>query len=37
MARALLDEGWSRRDAAKRLAEELGVPRNEAYRIVSAL
>lgn len=36
-ARALLMEGLSRRDAAARLALELGVSRNEAYRLVTAL
>ncbi len=36
-ARPLLDEGHTRRDVAKRLAAELGVARNEAYRIVSEL
>jgi len=36
-ARPLLDEGHSRRDVAKRLAAELGVARNEVYRIVSEL
>jgi 16S rRNA (cytidine1402-2'-O)-methyltransferase len=33
-ARALLDEGLSARDAAKKLAEELRLGRNEAYEIV---
>ena len=37
VARPLLDEGHSRRDVAKRLAAELGVARNEVYRIVSEL
>lgn len=36
-ARALLGEGLSRRDVAAQLADELGVPRNEAYRMVNAL
>lgn len=36
-ARALLAEGLSRRDAADRLAEETGITRNAAYRLVNAL
>jgi 16S rRNA C1402 (ribose-2'-O) methylase RsmI len=36
-ARALLAEGLSRRDAANRLAEETGISRNAAYRLVNAL
>ena len=36
-ARALLDEGLSRRDAANRLAEETGISRNAAYRLVMEL
>jgi 16S rRNA (cytidine1402-2'-O)-methyltransferase len=36
-ARALLAEGLSRRDAADRLAEETGVSRNTAYRLVNEL
>ena len=36
-ARALLDTGLSRRDVAKQLATELGVARNEVYRIVTKL
>ena len=36
-ARSLLDEGHSRRDVAKQLATELGVARNEVYRIVTEL
>ncbi len=36
-ARPLLKEGRTRRDVAKRLAAELGVARNEVYRIVSNL
>jgi 16S rRNA (cytidine1402-2'-O)-methyltransferase len=36
-ARSLLEEGLSRRDAARRLAEELAIARREAYRIVSTL
>lgn len=34
-ARALLAEGLSRKDAAGRLVRELGIPRNEAYRMVA--
>ena len=36
-ARALLAEGLSRRDAANRLAEETGISRNTAYRLVMEL
>lgn len=36
-ARALLEEGLSRKDAAGRLARELGVPRNQAYRLVTTV
>lgn len=36
-ARALLADGLSRRDAARRLADDLGIPRREAYHIVTAL
>jgi 16S rRNA (cytidine1402-2'-O)-methyltransferase len=36
-ARALLDEGLSRRDAADQLAEETGISRNAAYRLVTEL
>jgi len=36
-AKALLEEGLSRRDAANRLAEETGIPRNAAYRLVNEL
>ena len=36
-ARALLDEGLSRKDVAHRLAEETGISRNTAYRLVSEL
>jgi 16S rRNA (cytidine1402-2'-O)-methyltransferase len=36
-ARALLVEGLSRKDAAGRLAEETGISRNTAYRIVNEL
>lgn len=36
-ARALLDEGLSRRDAAERLADEVGISRNTAYKLVNEL
>jgi 16S rRNA (cytidine1402-2'-O)-methyltransferase len=36
-ARQLLDSGLSRKDAAQQVARELGVPRNEAYRLVTDL
>lgn len=36
-ARRLLARGLSRRDAAERLSEELGIPRNRAYRLVTEL
>ncbi|HTI05365.1 MAG TPA: 16S rRNA (cytidine(1402)-2'-O)-methyltransferase [Gemmatimonadales bacterium] len=36
-ARALLEEGLSRKDAANRLAEETGISRNTAYRLVNEL
>lgn len=36
-ARALLGEGMTRRDVAAEIARELGIPRNEAYRMVNAL
>jgi 16S rRNA (cytidine1402-2'-O)-methyltransferase len=36
-AKALLAEGMSRRDAANRLAEETGISRNMAYRLVNEL
>jgi len=36
-ARALLVQGLSRKDAAGRLAEETGISRNTAYRIVNEL
>lgn len=36
-AKALLAEGLSRKDAANRLAEETGIPRNTAYRLVNDL
>ena len=36
-ARELLDRGLTRKDVARKLADELGVPRNEAYRLVTDL
>lgn len=36
-ARALLAEGMSRRDVANRLADEIGISRNSAYRLVNEL
>jgi len=36
-ARALLEEGLSRKDVADRLAEETGISRNTAYRLVNEL
>lgn len=36
-ARALLREGLSRRDVAARLAEEFGLSRNHAYRLVGTI
>jgi len=36
-AKALLAEGLSRKDAADRLAEETGISRNAAYRLVNEL
>jgi 16S rRNA (cytidine1402-2'-O)-methyltransferase len=36
-ATTLLAEGVSRREVARRLTESLGVPRNEAYRLVMEL
>lgn len=36
-ARQLLNSGLSRKDAARQIADELGVPRNEAYRLVTDL
>jgi len=36
-ARALLAEGLSRKDVAERLAEETGISRNTAYRLVNEL
>lgn len=37
LARALLEQGLSRKDVAHRLAEETGISRNAAYRLVNAL
>jgi 16S rRNA (cytidine1402-2'-O)-methyltransferase len=36
-ARALLAQGLTRKDAAERLAEETGISRNTAYRLVNEL
>ena len=36
-AARLLAEGETRKDAVRFLVERMGVPRNEAYRIVTAL
>ncbi len=36
-AKALLEEGLSRKDVADRLAEETGISRNTAYRLVNEL
>ncbi|HWC74299.1 MAG TPA: 16S rRNA (cytidine(1402)-2'-O)-methyltransferase [Gemmatimonadales bacterium] len=36
-AKALLDEGLSRKDVADRLAQETGISRNTAYRLVNEL
>ncbi len=36
-ATALLAEGHSRREVVRRLTESLGIPRNEAYRLVMEL
>jgi 16S rRNA (cytidine1402-2'-O)-methyltransferase len=36
-ALALLADGTSRREATRRLVSELGMPRNEAYRLVMEL
>ena len=36
-ATALLAEGLSRREVARRLTETLGMPRNDAYRLVMGL
>ena len=36
-ARALLEQGHSRKDVADRLAEETGISRNAAYRLVNDL
>jgi len=37
LARRLLEGGISRRETARRVAAELGLPRNEAYRLVMEL
>jgi 16S rRNA (cytidine1402-2'-O)-methyltransferase len=37
LARQLLESGASRREAAQRVAAELGLARNEAYRLVTEL
>jgi 16S rRNA (cytidine1402-2'-O)-methyltransferase len=37
LARTLLAEGVSRREATRRLVSELGLARNEAYRLVMDL
>lgn len=36
-ARVLLEQGMSRRDVANRLADETGISRNSAYRLVNEL
>jgi 16S rRNA (cytidine1402-2'-O)-methyltransferase len=36
-ARALLAQGMTRKDVVERLAEETGIPRNTAYRLVNDL
>jgi len=36
-AKALLAEGLSRKDVAERVAEETGISRNTAYRLVNEL
>jgi 16S rRNA (cytidine1402-2'-O)-methyltransferase len=36
-ATSLLAEGLARREVARRLTESLGLPRNEAYRLVMEL
>jgi hypothetical protein len=36
-AAALLAQGLSRREVARRLTETLGIPRNDAYRLVMGL
>lgn len=36
-ARALLEQGLSRKDVAERLSEETGISRNTAYRLVNEL
>ena len=37
LARALLEQGLSRKDVADRVAEETGISRNTAYRLVNEL
>jgi 16S rRNA (cytidine1402-2'-O)-methyltransferase len=37
LARRLLEDGISRRETTRRVAAELGLPRNEAYRLVMEL
>ena len=37
LATRLLAEGVSRRQAARQVATEIGLPRNEAYRLVMEL
>ena len=37
LATTLLAEGISRREVVRRLTESLGIPRNEAYRLVMEL
>jgi uncharacterized protein YoaH (UPF0181 family) len=37
LARRLLAEGHSRREAAQQVAAELGLARNAAYRLVTGL
>jgi hypothetical protein len=36
-ATSILAEGLTRREVARRLTESLGVPRNEAYKLVMEL
>jgi hypothetical protein len=37
LPQGLLAEGLSRREVARRLTETLGMPRNDAYRLVMGL
>jgi 16S rRNA (cytidine1402-2'-O)-methyltransferase len=37
IVRELLDDGWSRKDAAAEVAARLGCSRNEAYRLITGL